>query len=113
MIADIYGYAGVKYEYDDKGYPKKRSYLGVDGNVDYNPSRGAAAEAYTCDKYGFTNSITYLDINGNPCVTSDGYASVKIVSDSKGNQLEHWTYDENKQLVITSGGFAGVTSEYD
>lgn len=113
MIADVYGCAGVKYEYDDKGYQKKMSYLGVDGNVDYIPSVGAAAQVYTCDKYGFFNSITYLDINGNPCVTSDGYASVKIVSDSKGNELERWTYDENKQLVITSGGFAGITAEYD
>ena len=114
MIARLQGCAGRLTEYDTNGFVKKQSYIGIDGNVDINLKNGGYASVETqCNEYGFLSEATYLDASGNPCVTTQGNAYVKFVTDSKGNELEKWNYDLNKELVANAEGYAGYKAEYD
>lgn len=114
MISGMYGCAGVVLEYDEKGFIKKQSTIGIDGNIEIKAlSGGYAIAEYKCNEYGFVSDITFMDIDGNPCESILGSAYVKIVTDSRGNELERWNYDLNKELVAATDGYAGYKSEYD
>lgn len=114
MIPGRQGCAGRLVEYDEKGFIKKQSSVGIDGNIDVNVSDGGYASVeIECNEYGFYSNMTFLDASGNPCVTTQGNASVKIVTDIKGNELERWNYNLNKKLIANTEGFAGLKAEYD
>ena len=113
MLPGKYGMAGVKTEYDDNGYIRKLSYVGIDGNVEYAPKQGYAILTTTCNEYGFFETIHFLDAQGKPCLTEQGNASAKIVTDAKGNELERWNYNLAGELVPTPEGYAGTKAEYD
>ena len=104
--------SGVLTEYDEKGFIKKQSNVGIEGNVEMM-SDGYAIVEFQCNEYGFSNHLAFLDASGNPCATTEGCAYVEIVTDSKGNELERWNYNLEKKLVSTIGGFAGIKAEYD
>lgn len=114
MIPGRQGCAGRLVEYDEKGFIKKQSSVGIDGNIDVNVSDGGYASVeIECNEYGFYSNMTFLDTSGNPCVTTQGNASVKIVTDNKGNELERWNYNLKKELIANTEGFAGLKAEYD
>ena len=113
MLPGMKGVAGVKYEFDDAGFIKKQSFLGVDGNVEFASKQGYAISVMECNEYGFYKSIAFLDANNQPCVTTQGHASMRIVTDSKGNELERWNYNLNNEYVVTPEGYAGIKAEYD
>ena len=113
MLPGMHGVAGVKTEFDDQGFIKKQSFLGVDGNVEFASKQGYAISIMECNEYGFFKSIRFLDAACQPCVTEQGNASVKIVTDSRGNELERWNYNLNNEYVVTPEGYAGLKSEYD
>lgn len=113
MLPGMHGVAGVKYEYDAQGYIREQSYLGVDGNVEFSAKQGYAILTTECNEYGFFEKIDFLDADGNPCLTQQGNSSVKIVTDSKGNELERWNYNLNGELALMPEGYAGSKAEYD
>lgn len=114
MIPGRQGCAGRLVEYDEKGFIKKQSSVGIDGNIEINVSDGGyASVALECNEYGFYSDMSFLDASGNPCVTTQGNAYVKIVTDSKGNELERWNYNLNKELIANTEGYAGLKAEYD
>lgn len=114
MIPGRQGCAGRLVEYDEKGFIKKQSSVGIDGNIEINVNDGGyASVALECNEYGFYSDMSYLDASGNPCVTTQGNAYVKIVTDSKGNELERWNYNLNKELIANAEGYAGLKAEYD
>ncbi len=114
MISGMQGCAGVVTEYDEKGFIKKQTTIGIDGNIEINALGGGyAISEYKCNEYGFFSDITFMDANGNPCESTFGSAYVKIVTDSRGNELERWNYNLNKELVANTEGYAGLKAEYD
>lgn len=113
MLPKNYESSGVHTEYDENGFICKRSYIGIDGNVEYSPAQGAAVQVMECNEYGFFSKVSYMDAEGNPCVTEDGNAYVRSVTDARGNMLESWNYDLTDSLVLNPEGYAGVKAEYD
>lgn len=113
MLPAKYGTSGFLTEFDEQGFIYKQSHLGIDGNVEISSKEGYAICITECNEYGFFNSIKFMDASGNPCVTNEGNAYTKSVTDEKGNQLERWTYNLNNELVANPEGYAGVKSEYD
>lgn len=114
MLPGRQGCAGKLTEYDEKGFITKQSSIGIDGNIEMNVLDGGYASIVTtCNEYGFFNNLKYLDASGNPCVTTQGNTSVKITTDSRGNELERWNYDLHNELVTNAEGYAGVKAEYD
>lgn len=113
MLPKRNGCSGVRCEYDEKGYIKKQTYIGVDGEITYNANDGYAALETTCNEYGFFKTITFLDVDGNPCETPQGNASVELVTDERGNELERWNYNVRHELVANTDGYAGSKCEYD
>ena len=109
----MYGVAGVKHEYDENGFISKQSYLGVEGSVEFSPKQGYAVCVSKCNKYGFLEHASFQDEKGNSILLNEGNASVRIVTDSKGNELERWNYDFNNELVANTEGTAGAIMEYD
>ena len=98
---------------DDKGFIRKQTFIGIDGNVEYSALQGGAMIAYECNEYGFFNKITFMDADGNPCATNQGNAIIKLVTDEKGNELERWNCNVNNELVANEEGYAGQKAEYD
>ena len=90
MLPGRQGCAGCLVEFDDKGFTRKQTFIGIDGNVEYSTLQGGAMNEYECNEYGFFNKITYMDADGNPCATNQGNAYIKIVTDERGNELERW-----------------------
>lgn len=113
MLPGLQGCSGCLFEYDDNGFMTKRTCLGVDGNVEYSAVQGAAVTVYECNEYGFFNKISYMDADGNPTASSSGNAYIDIVTDAKGNELERWNYDLDRNLMITNNGYAGLKAEHD
>lgn len=113
MLPGMSGIAGVLYEYDDKGNIRKQSFLGIDGNVEFSVKAGYAVIVAESNEFGFYDRFHYENPDGTPCVSNDGFASVKIVTDSRGNELEKWFYDINDELVLNNLGYAGAKTEYD
>lgn len=113
MLPAMHGVAGVVNEYDDRGFIRKESFLGMDGNVEFSARQGFASFVTECNEFGFYESITFLDAEDRPCLTNQGNASVRIVTDARGNELERWNYDLTGELVLTPEGFSGTKSEYD
>lgn len=113
MLPGIQGCSGRLIEYDENGFIRKQSSIGIDGNVEINIKEGYAIAEMQCNEYGFYNHIAFLDALGNPCVTNQGNASVGIITDSKGNELERWNYDLSNELVANAEGYAGLKAEYD
>lgn len=114
MLPGRQGCAGRLTEYDDKGFIRKQSSIGLDGNVELNMNDGGYAIVETeCNEYGFFKSLKYLDASGKLCETNQGNSYVKIVTDEKGNELERWNYDINNKLVANTEGYAGIKAEYD
>ncbi len=114
MLPGRQGCAGRLTEYDEKGFMKKQTSVGIDGNVEINTNDGGYATVeIQCNEYGFYSDMTFLDVYGKPCITSQGNTYIKIVTDSKGNELERWNYNLNKELVANTEGYAGLKAEYD
>lgn len=113
MLPGMHGVAGVKYEYDAHGYIRKQSFLGIDGNVEFATKQGYAIFTTECNEYGFFERMNFFDAEGNPCLTEQGNSSVRIVTDSRGNELERWNYNLNGELSPTPEGYAGSKAEYD
>lgn len=113
MLPGMHGVAGVRYEYDEHGYIRRQSYLGIDGNVEYAARQGYAILTAECNEYGFYEKVHFLDAEGAPCLTEQGNSSIRIVTDSRGNELERWNYDLDGELALTPEGYTGTKAEYD
>ena len=113
MLPGMHGVAGVKHEFDENGFIKKQYFLGVDGDVEFAAKQGYAISVMECNEYGFYKSVAFFDAANQPCVTEQGNASVRIVTDSRGNELERWNYNLNNEYVVTPEGYAGLKAEYD
>lgn len=113
MLPGMHGVAGVKHEFDENGFITKQYFLGVDGDVEFAAKQGYAISVMECNEYGFYKSVAFFDAANQPCVTEQGNASVRIVTDSRGNELERWNYNLNNEYVVTPEGYAGLKAEYD
>ncbi len=107
-----YNVAGVHEVYED-GLCVRIENLGTDGQIAYSPENNAAVQTYMYDENGFMTERHLLDKNDQPSMCPDGFASMRILNDLNGNELEVWYYDLNGQLVETSYGYAGLKMTYD
>ena len=66
-----------------------------------------------CDEFGRTRSITYLDINGDPMICADGYATVKRTFYDDDSICTELYYDENDKPIALSEKQYGVRYQED
>lgn len=111
MIPKRSGVAGLKCEYNEKGFVVKQTYLDVDKNKSYKDGFSTVLMEY--DDRGFVNKVLYLDENENPCTDNNGVAYQTAKRDEKGNVVENWTYDLSGNLVEISSGNAGFQNVVD
>ncbi|MDR1455644.1 MAG: protein kinase [Tannerella sp.] len=105
-------YAGVRYEYDDRGYVNRETYIDENG-LPTASRNGNAITVRKNDTKGNPLEIQYLDIDNLPCETTGGYAKLVMEYDSPGNHLSSFYYGANDLLCISGEGIAGYRWEYN
>ena len=103
--------AGARYVVKD-GHSIQYTFIGDDGNP-CPTNLGTYTQLIEYDDYGYTSKVTVLDENGEPFVTTDGYAIQRAVNGPNGELLECWAYDEKDSLMESSYGYSGFVAEYD
>lgn len=98
---------------DDKGHRIKEFYFDPETGKPYTTSDGSQGKEFDYDKAGNTTLIRYLDTEGNPVMSTFGYAEL------------HRTYNEKKQIVyeeyldtdglpyMRAAGYTAIEQEYD
>ncbi len=101
------GYASVAYMIDEKGRVTSERYFDVDGNPTIDNSNGVygyEVVALSENRY----CCTYIDQNGNPMMTKDGYAYVYTVQDRFGYNLEREFRDASNELLTDRPAFCVI-----
>ena len=102
------GYATVCRMQDDDGRVVEERYLDANGYLvaRYENFHGLSYE------YDETSTvITYLDVEGNPIIRSDGYSTI-VRTQVDGRTYDDFFYDLNGQQVQCSGGYYGLRRGY-
>lgn len=103
------GYATVCRMQDDDGRVVEERYLDANG---YPVAR---YENFHGLSYGYDETstvITYLDVEGNPIIRSDGYSTI-VRTQVDGRAYDDFFYDLNGQQVQCSGGYYGLRRGYN
>ena len=98
-------------KYDDRGHVVELGYFGPDGKgaTHRDGSAGVKLE-FEGDK---EIRRVYLDAQGNPIVTSYGYAERRLEYDRTGNQVLESFYDAAGKPQAQADGYAAIRSRYD
>ena len=108
-VAIDIGYATVCRMRDDNGRVVEERYLDASENpvARYENFHGLSYE------YDETSTvITYLDVEGNPIIRSDGYSTI-VRTQVDGRAYDDFFYDLNGQQVQCSGGYYGLRRGYN
>ena len=126
------GYARIKYQYNDNKQRIGQTYYDADGNPvlisgeadevrviwDNNQVIGenywkdgkpvAGEKGYHEIRHEYTTSGKlknefYYDVNGNLTQSTDGYAGIEKLYNSKGREMATLYYNEQGELMLTSG----------
>jgi serine/threonine-protein kinase len=114
-IAEKYGAAGKKYEYNEAGQPIEMLHLGPDKNPMYSTvaSVECIGEQFEYDDNGYLSSFSYIDENRQLAVGTEGSSVVIYKNDSKGNNLERQFFNIDNQPFEIPAGFSKFVFEYD
>ncbi len=104
LTAGTEGYARQTREYDERGNPLRIEYYRDDGDM-------IRQDLWEYDERGFSTGVAYLDGAGGP-LEVDGIAKQRWRNNARDDPLETTFYDAEGEPE-TSGGYAGVRSEYD
>ena len=110
------GYASVRYDYDLSNSEQ------VEKNFEYYQDTNGNAAAALNGAWGCStlyypatriHEVTYFDQNGDPVMTTDGYAIFQYEMDEHGNIVWEGYFDEMSAPVNCSDGYASVERGYD
>ena len=110
------GYASIFYDYDLSNSEtveiKYQYYQGADGT---RKAANNGAWGISTLYYPVTHvyEVTYIDQDGNPVTTTDGYASYEYETDDRGNVTWEGYYDAYGRAVNCTNGYASVERGYD
>jgi eukaryotic-like serine/threonine-protein kinase len=111
-VAD--GYATMKSTYDARGNVVRQTFHSVNGEPilsKKNDNHGWEAEY---DEEDNQTVETYLGLDGKPTPIADGYATVRMAYDARGNVIQQTFHGVNRERVLSKkGGYHGWKAEYD
>lgn len=113
MYPKKYNVAGFKNTYDDKGFIVREEFLDIDRNPMFVVSAGFAIRENQYDENGYVSKSSVFDPDGIPVEDKSGVASIILLNDANGNQLEQWNYGIDKELTLNNSGWAGIILTYD
>ena len=103
------GYATVCRMQDDDGRVVEERYLDANG---YPVARYENFHGLPYEYDETSTVITYLDVEGNPIIRSDGYSTI-VRTQVGGRAYDDFFYDLNGQQVQCSGGYYGLRRGYN
>lgn len=103
------GYATVCRMQDDDGRVVEERYLDANG---YPVARYENFHGLSYEYDETSTVITYLDVEGNPIIRSDGYSTI-VRTQVDGRAYDDFFYDLNGQQVQCSGGYYGLRRGYN
>lgn len=103
------GYATVCRMQDDDDRVVEERYLDANG---YPVARYENFHGLSYEYDETSTVITYLDVEGNPIIRSDGYSTI-VRTQVDGRAYDDFFYDLNGQQVQCSGGYYGVHRGYN
>ncbi len=110
------GYATARYDYDlsesDTVERYYETYLDADGNP-VQAANGSWGRNTLYYPVTLVHQITYVDENGEPVITSEGYAIYEYEEDEHGNRTWEAYYDEQYAPINTEEGYSSIEREYD
>lgn len=99
-----------EFTHDGQGRPVSVRYLYVDGTPCLR--RGTAASHCSYAANGEKQTISFTDLNGNPCCHENGHAKIVITYDKNGNETSVSFFGlDNKPYLVA--GRAKEVKEYD
>lgn len=103
------GYATVCRMQDDDDRVVEERYLDANG---YPVARYENFHGLSYEYDETSTMITYLDVEGNPIMRSDGYSTI-VRTQVDGRAYDDFFYDLNGQQVQCSGGYYGLRRGYN
>jgi len=107
-------YAKETAEYDQRGNEVRVAYFGLRDEpvIDQSVGRHMVKESY--DERGNRIALEFYGVDGQRCLTKDGYAKLTIEYDERGNKLKVASFGLRDEPVISqSGGHHAVKNSYD
>ena len=105
------GIATVKSRYNKRGQAIWRRYYGAKEEAIFHKDGNAGYDA-TYDKKGNLRKFTFVDMEGRPVMTSQGYAIEESKFDAQNKEIDHAWFDAKGKLVCVDG-VARIRCEYD
>ena len=110
------GYAAVTYEYDLTNASKVEKYLRFYLDVNDEPcaaNNGAYGVSILYYPVTLVHEVTYLDEDGKPANTADGYAMLQYEEDSEGNRTWEGYFDKYGGQANCDEGYSSKECDYD
>ena len=105
------GIATVKSRYNKQGQAIWRRYYGAKEEVIFHKDGNAGYDA-TYDKKGNLRKFTFVDMEGRPVMTSQGYAIEESKFDAQNKEIDRAWFDAKGKLVCVDD-VARIRCEYD
>ncbi len=96
----------VKIDVDEYGNRIKETYLNGDGVPVLRTDCNAAGFNYVRDEHGLCVEMSYFDVDGNLCYSSDGIAGVFQAYDENGYVSELTCFGDKKEKCISNAGWS-------
>ncbi|PYI87523.1 MAG: hypothetical protein DME26_05880 [Verrucomicrobia bacterium] len=108
------GYAGVVMKWDERGNRIEWACFDREGSPAIDKSVGNHMIRTAYDERGNPTNTVYLGTNGQPTLTTSGYARIVMKWDERGNQIESACFDrEDHPAIDTSIGSHMTWTAYD
>ncbi len=102
-----------KLFYDEYGNRIKEEYYNPEGELTYRTDMYVAAIGYTIDENGFRTEYRYYGLDGKPCVSNFGIASLKSTFDEMGNEISRSFFNLENEPMFSTDGNASQKTVYD
>src|SRR5882724_8175313 len=113
-IALADGYATMKSTYDARGNRTRLRVYGVNGEPVLSNEDGSHGWDAEYDEQSKLTVETHLGLDGKPTLLADGYATLKMTYDARGNRTRMRFYGVNGEPVLSKkDGNHGWEADYD
>ena len=106
----------MRFDYDLTNASKVEKYTATFLDVSYTPcaaKNGAWGISTLYYPASLVHEVTYLDEDGEPMKSTDGYAILEYEEDSSGNRVWEGYYDEYHTAANCAEGYSSKESTYD